>query len=321
MKFIRKAALSLALASLALIAQAQEFPTRTVRLIVPYAPGATTDALARMLALELSRKWPHPVIVENVPGASGGIGAQMVNKAAPDGHTLLVTPGGVLTTNPYLFPKLVYDPDALAPVGVIARTPLVILASTKSGIGSLQDLLTVGKQKGRNVTYASQGIGNMAHLAPELLKSLTGIEMTHVPYKGSAPAIQDLLAGHVDVMVCTDLATALPHLREGRMKALAFCDDKRNSLLPAVPTVTETIPGFLASGWFRISAPANTPRALIDKISVAAAEVLKTSDAMARITALNVEAVGSTPAEMAHTIQSERQRWSKVIRDNGIKAE
>ena len=305
----------------ALGANAQDYPYKLIRIVVPYQPGATTDAVARLIGQELGKKWSQPVIVENQPGGSGVVGANRVSRSAPDGYTLMVTPGGLLTTAKLLDPTLVYDPDAFVPVSMISRVPLVTVVNPKTASHSLQEWIAFAKANPDRINYASQGVGTTAHLTAELMKSMAGIKMSHVPYKGSFPAITDLLGGQVDVMMCVDFSTALPLIRAGKLRALATCDETRNPALPDVPTISEVLPGFLGSGWNAMVAPPLTPPVIANKLSTAIAEILKTSGVKERLATMNLDTVGSSPGEMALYIAQEKERWGKVIRDNRITAE
>jgi len=302
-------------------ARAQNFPDKPVRIVVPYDPGATTDTVARLVAQELGQKWKQPVIVENRPGASGGIGASYVSRSAPDGYALMVTPAGVLTTNQFLYSDLLYDPETLVPVSLIATTPLVLVNRPSSNITTLQQLIDYAKANPGKLNFGSQGVGNVAHLAPEQVSMLTGAKMAHIPYKGSAPAMTALLAGNVDFIMCLDMYSAGPQIQAGKLRAVASCDMNRNPRLPGVPAIAETVPGFDAKGWFGMFAPPDTPSQIVEKISRDIAEVMKSDAVKKRLAAQSIDPVGSTPQYLGDLVKRERARWGQVIRDEHIKVD
>src|SRR5438128_9012212 len=244
------------LASLPL--HAQEWPARTVRIVVPFPAGGSADLIPRIVAEKLSEKWGQPVIVENRPGAAGNIGADIVFRSEPDGYTLLSAPPPPLVINRLLYPKLSYDSTQFAPVSVIAANPNVLLVHPSLEVNSVAELIALARQNPGKLNYASQGSGSTSHLTAELFKSMAGgLQITHVPYKGSAPALTDLLGGQVDMM-CDNLGVSLPHVRAGKLKALAVASRKRFPGLPEVPALAETLAGFEAVAWFGIVAPPKT---------------------------------------------------------------
>ncbi len=304
----------------ALTAQAQDYPTKTIKIIVPYPPGGTTDALARILAQTLYGKWAQPVIVENRGGAAGNIGAEAVWKATPDGYTLLFAAPGPFGLNKILDNKLPYDPDAFVPVSVVATSHSVLIVHPKVGVDSVQQLIALAKANPDKLSYASSGNATLAHLSAELFKAMAGVKIAHVPYKGSGPGIVDLLAGHVD-MSFVEMGLALPHIRSGKMRAIAISSEKRKPILPDVPAVAEALPGFVSSAWFGMVAPPKTPAAIANKLSAAIAEALKQPDVAKRLTEMNVDAIGSTPAEMVQFTKQDNERWGSVIRSSGMTVE
>jgi tripartite-type tricarboxylate transporter receptor subunit TctC len=301
-------------------ALAQDYPSKPIKLVVPYAPGGGADIVARILADKLQEKWSRPAIVENRAGAGGNLGAEAVFSAAPDGHTLLFTAQGPLVVNQSLYGKLAYDPDAFAPVSLVVVAYSVLLAHPKVAANDMRALIALAKANPDRLNYASQGIGTAAHLTAELFKSMAGVKITHVPYKGSGPALTDLVAGHVDLMF-GELAAAHSYLRSGLLRALAVSSEQRNPAMPDVPTASEALPGFVVTSWWAAVAPPGTPREITDKISAAIAEALKQPDVAARLTEMSMVARGSTPAELGTFMQQERERWGSVIRTSGAKVE
>ncbi len=298
------------------IAQAEDYPAKTIKIIVPYPAGGTTDALARLFALKLSAKWGQSVIIENRGGANGNIGAEAVWRAAPDGYTLMFTSPGTLTTNKSLYGNIGYEPETFTPVSLIAASSNVLIARNNLAADSLPQLIAYAKAHPEELNYASQGNGSTSHLTAEFFKSAAGVKVTHVPFRGSAPAILELLAGRVDMMF-VELSSVLRHIRAGTVRIVAVCSEKRNPLLPDVPAVSEVLPGFVSSTWFALAAPPKTPPAIVNKLSAAAVEILKQPDIAKRLDELSLDAVGSSPAEMAQFTKQETERWDRVIRISG----
>jgi tripartite-type tricarboxylate transporter receptor subunit TctC len=296
------------------------FPTRPVRIIVPIPPGATADSLPRIIADKLSAKWGQPVVIENRPGAAQNIGAEVVARAEPDGYTLLATPPSPLTVNQSLYPRLGYDPASFVPVTVMAQLPNVLMVNPKIPVTNVQELIAYAKVHPGKLSYGSAGTGSTPHLSMELLKSLAGVQWVHVPYRGLAPALTDLIAGHVDMMI-DNLGNALGPVISGRLKGLAVGSPTRIPQLPGVPAMTEIFPDFLSVTWFAIMAPPGTPIPLAEKISADIRDVIKLSEVSKKFADLSSTPVGSTPAETAAFITEERERWQQVIRAAGIKPE
>jgi tripartite-type tricarboxylate transporter receptor subunit TctC len=305
--------------ALSVPAHADDYPSRLITIIVPYPPGGGVDIVARDIGERLREKWGQPVIVENRAGAGGNIGAEAVFRAKPDGYTLLTTAPTPLVINKQLDAKLNYDPDAFVPVTVIGAVPNVLVVNPKVHAKSVQELIALAKASPGKLNYASQGPGTTAHLTAELLKSMAGINIVHVPYKGNAPAVTDLLSGQVEMMFMP-LAAALEFIHAGKLRALAVASEKRDALLPNVPTMSETLPGFISIVWFGVVAPPNTPPELASKLSAAIAEALKQPGTAKRMAALNIDPIGSTPAEMTAFMRQEVERWGKVIRSAGMAA-
>jgi tripartite-type tricarboxylate transporter receptor subunit TctC len=301
-------------------ANAQDYPAKPIRLIIPFQPGGGSDTLARLLGERLTAKWKQPVIVENHAGAGGNLGAEIVAKAAPDGYTLLISSPGPVVINKNLYDKLSFDPDGFEPVAIIATNYGVLAVNPKTGLESVGQLIAYAKANPNKLNYASAGSGTTPHLAGELFKSLAGINLTHVPYKGAGPAFTGLLGGEVDMMF-VDVFIALPHVRTGRLRALALGGGARNPLLPNVPVMAETVRGFDYQVWQGMVAPAGTPTAIRNRLAAAVAEAVKQPDLSKRLADTGLEAVGSTPAEMAQVMRADRERWGRVIRATGAKAD
>jgi tripartite-type tricarboxylate transporter receptor subunit TctC len=303
----------LAIAALAAgSAFAQSFPAKPVHLIVPFPPGGGADALARIMVPHLTRIWGQPVIVENRPGASGHIGADFVANAAPDGHTLLMSSTASLTE------KNVHQ---FAPVTLVSASPYVIAVNPKVPAANVRELIDHARRNPGKLTFGSSGTGAASHLSAELFKSMAGIDMLHVPYKGTGQAVTDLLAGQIDVM-CAPAQTVMPHAAAGKLKALAVTSAKRASSLPDLPTAAETgLPGYEAIGWFGLLAPAATPRERVAKISADANKVLADPDVKQRTLALGAEPSGNTPEQFARFIRDDQAKWSKLMQEKGIKPE
>jgi tripartite-type tricarboxylate transporter receptor subunit TctC len=297
-----------------------DYPSRPIRIIVPIPAGATADSLPRIIGERLAAKWGHPVVVENRPGAALNIGAEAVARAEPDGYTLLATPPSPLTVNQSLYSRLGYDPGAFTPVTIMAALPNVLMVHPRVGVSSLPGLIAYAKANPDKLTYASSGVGGTPHLSMELLKSVAGIQIVHVPYKGLAPALTDLIAGHVDMMF-DNLGNALAPVTSGKLKGLGVGARERIAALPDVPAIAEAFPDFLSTTWFAIVAPPKTPPEIAAKLSSAIGEIIRQPDVAKRFADLSSTPVGSTPAETAAFIAEERERWHKVIAAAGIKPE
>ena len=303
-----------------LAAQAQDYPSKPIRIVVPYPPGAGVDFMARIVAEKLREKWGQPAIVENRVGGGGNVGTEYVAKAAPDGYTLLFVATGPMVINKSLYGNLTFDPDMLEPVSLVVTITNVLVAHPRLTAESVQQLIAYAKANRGRLNYATQAIGSVAHLTGELFQMTAGINIVHVPYKGSAPAISDLLGGQVD-MAFLELSVALPHIRAGKLRGLAVGDKKRNPSLPDVPAMSEVAPELVFLGWYGVVAPPKTPSAIANKLSAAIAEAVKQPDVAQQIRDRNAEVAGSTPEEMAQFMREERERYGKVIRATGMTAQ
>ena len=320
MKFLHALALALATAT-TLPAAAQPYPSRTIRIIVPFAPGGPADLLARTLGQKMQETWGQPVVADNKPGAGGNLGMDLAAKAAPDGYTLVIAPTGNLTVNPHLGP-LPYDVFRdLAPVTQLATVENVLVIHPGIAANNVQELVALARAKPGALSFASPGAGSQAHVAGEFLKSMTATDMVHIAYKGTGPALNDLLGGQLSMMF-SQMSSALPHIRAGKVRALGVASLKRSALLPALPTVAEqNLPGFEAVSWYALMAPSGTPADVIAKLQTESARILRLPDVRERLAALGAEAVGNRPEELAAIIRGESARWQKVVKDANIKAE
>jgi len=307
-------------AGCAFVAQAQTYPTKLVRIIVPFPAGGTADVLPRIVGEKLAAKWGQPVIVENRPGAGGNIGAEAVARAEPDGYTLLSSPPGPLAINHNLYEKLAFDPAKFVPVTVLATVPNVLAARTGLPARSVRELIDYAKANAGKVTYASQGSGSTSHLTANLFQLMAKVQMLHVPYKGTAPALTDLMGGQVDIFF-DNLGSSLKQHQSGRIRILAVASGKRAAVLPEVPTVAEAaLPGFLSVTWFGVVAPPGTPEAIARQIGAAITEAIRLPDVQKRFLDQGADPVGNTPAEMAAFVKDEMARWREVIVAANVKA-
>ena len=312
--------LLVSLISLAPAVQSQDYPSKPVRLIVASPPGGGTDIIGRLIAAKLQARWGQPVIVENRGGSASNIGADAVAKSAPDGYTLLVTAQGALVINKSLYSKLAYDPDAFVPVSMLASTPAVLLIHPKVPANNVQELIAHARAHPGKLNYATQGIGTSAHLTSELFNASADVKIVHVPYVGTARALLDLVAGEVS-MLFGEIATAGPHIRSGKLRALGVGSEKRSALMPDLPSVAEVLPGFYSVTWWGMVAPPGTPAGTAGFVSAAVADALKQPDVNKRLLDLSIEGAGSTPAELARYMQREREYWGKIIRMSGARAD
>lgn len=336
MTFTRRTCLALTLTtaagllSVAAPAAAQTaWPTKTVRIVVPFAPGGTTDILARAIAPELSKAFGQQFIVDNRAGAGGNVGSEIVARSAPDGYTLLMGTVGTHGINRALYPKLPYDPiKDFVPITLVAAVPNVMemnVAKAKElNINSVQDFIAYAKTHPGKLSMASSGSGTSIHLAGELFKSMTGSYMTHIPYRGSGPALMDLVAGSTDVMF-DNLPSSMQQIKAGKLKALAVTSSQRSPALPDVPTVEEVggpaLKGYEASSWFGLLAPAGTPQDIVNRVQQAVAKSLGTPDIKEKLVAQGAIPSGNTPAEFAKLIDSEHKKWAEVVKVSGAKVD
>ncbi len=313
----------LALTALAAtLVQAQTYPVKPVKLVVPYAAGGSTDQLARAIAEPLGRALGQPVVVENKPGGNTIIGADAVAKSPADGHTLFMGSSASLAVNPLLYSRLPYNPKAdFAGVSMLASSPLVMVVPAELPVTTLKGFVELAKSKPDSLNFASVGNGNPLHLAGELFKVATGIEMTHVPYNGSAPALTALLGSQVQVMFDVVL-TSHPHIKAGKLRALGLTGTQRLALLPGVPTIAESgYPGYETGIWFAMVVPKATPAAVVARLNTEVTRILKDPAMKARFDGLALALIPSTPEEVALFTLREQARWARLIREKGIRLE
>jgi tripartite-type tricarboxylate transporter receptor subunit TctC len=321
LKIFWSAAFSLAvLAPADASAAEQSWPTKPVRMVIPFPAGGTTDILGRVAAQKLGEALGQQVVPDNRPGASGNIGTEQVAKAPPDGYTLLTAPGSTLTIHPSLYPKLGFDPlKDFAPVTILAGVPNLLVVHPSIPARNVKDLIAMAKSKPDQLNYASTGAGQSTHLSMELFKSMAGVKIVHVPYKGSAPAVTDLLGGHVPMMF-DNMPSALPHVKAGKLRALGVSTAKRSSTAPDVPTVAESgLPGFDVTVWFGVLAPAAVSRDIVDRLHRTLVKALAASDVRERLASQGAEAVGNTPEQFTAQMKADLAKWAKVIKAADIK--
>jgi tripartite-type tricarboxylate transporter receptor subunit TctC len=303
-------------------AAAQAWPSRNLSLIVPFTPGGSTDILARLLGQKLQESLGRSVIVESRPGAGGSIGSDQVAKAAPDGHTLLMGHIGTLAVNPGIYPKLPYDPvRSFAPVSLIARVHNVLVVTPDLPVRSVADLIALARARPGTLNYATGGNGSAAHIATAAFADAAGLSLVHVPYRGTAPAVQDLLGGRIQIML-TGAPVVLPLAQAGQLRALGVSGERRLAAAPEIPTIAEAaLPGFEASQWYGIVAPAGTPEPVVERLNAAIRAAFADQAVAARLEQEGAEVWTSTPAEFRALIETEIARWGALIRRAGIRAE
>ena len=301
---------------------AQTYPLKPVRLISPYASGGGSDTLARILGQKLYEAWGQPVVVENRPGAAGTLGAETVARATPDGYTLLVTPSAVLTINPHLYAKLRYDTfKDFIPVTMASNSPYLLVVHPKIPASSVKELIAYAKMNPGKMNYSSSGNGSSTHLAGVLFNNMAGVEIVHIPYKGAAPAIVDLLAGNIQ-MRFSSVVPVLPHVRSGRLRGIAISSPKRYGPLPDMPTIAESgLPGYAVESFYAVVAPAHTPRAIVSKINAEVVRNLRSPEVAAHMAADGAEVIGSSPEELAKALRDDYARWAQPVKDSGARAD
>jgi tripartite-type tricarboxylate transporter receptor subunit TctC len=301
---------------------AQDYPSKTITFVVPYPPGGASDQIARTIGQKLSLSLKQPVIIENRPGANGIIALQQVSKAAPDGHTLLMANIGPNAINPSIYERLPYDAlKDFTPVTLTTLFPLVMVAGADQGLNNIGDLINKAKAQPGALSYAGAGVGTAGHMAMELFKTIANVDIKMVGYKGDTPALQDVLGGHVPVMLATVIA-AKPYIQSGKLKPLVVTTTNRLDSMPNVPTLAESgMPGFEAVSWGGVMVPAGTPRSVVDKLHSEIVTILKMPDVKERLAAMGAEIVGNSPDEFKAYVVAETTKWAKVARAAKIKAE
>ena len=307
----------LALVGGATAAGAAGYPDHPVRMIVPFTPAGATDMLARLVGERLGAKLGQSVVIDNRAGAGGNVGAEIAARAAPDGYTLLMGPASIYAISATLYPRLGYDlAKDLTPVSLVANVPHVLLVNNDLPVKSVPELIQFAKKKPGELNIASQGSGTVSHLEAELLKHMAGIEMLHVPYRGSAPAILDLIGGRVHVMF-DSIASALPHIRAGKLRAIAVASNTRSTLLPNMPTVAESLPGYSAHSWLGIFVPAGTPQSIVQRLQRDLVAAIDEPKAQARLVEAGFEPKSSTQEDFAKLVRDEMEKWRPVVKMSG----
>ncbi|HWV41851.1 tripartite tricarboxylate transporter substrate binding protein [Pseudorhodoplanes sp.] len=300
-------------------AQGSDWPNRAITLVAPYPPGASTDFIARIIRDPLEEQLKVPVVVENKPGAGGTTGAALVAKAAPDGYTFLVTVNAPVTMNAFMQKNFPFDPmKSFTPVIKVADVAMTLAVNAKLPINTVQDLIDYAKKNpDQKMSFGSAGVGSAHHIAGELLKQKTGLNMVHVPYKGGGPAIQDLVAGHIPISFGTTPAV-MPQAQAGTIRIIALAEVKRSPDLPGVPTISETIPGVDTFTWVGIFAPLGTPKPIVDRVNAIVAETIKKPDVIAKLKTQGATAAGGSPEELQKSMKAEFDHWAKVVPSIGL---
>jgi tripartite-type tricarboxylate transporter receptor subunit TctC len=300
-------------------ALSQTYPNKPIRLVVPFPPGGPTDILGRAIGAKLGESLGQPVIIDNRGGAGGGIGADNIAKSAPDGYSLLLGTTGTHTINPNLYSKLPYDPvKDFAPVSLVVKYLNILVVNPNVPAKSVAELIALAKQKPGEVTFGSAGNGSSNHLTAEMLATMTGVKMQHVPYKGSGPALNDVIAGQITFMF-DQYSTVGPQIKAGKLRAIGIATRQRHPLLPDVPTIAETIPGFEVSPWYGLFAPAGTPRDIVNRLNAELIKVMNLPEIHERMTTLGWDPVTDTPEEFAALIKSELAVWADVVKNSGAR--
>jgi tripartite-type tricarboxylate transporter receptor subunit TctC len=313
-----RAAAAIAVAATGAGARAQSFPSKPIRLICPFPPGGAVDIASRAIAAELGRTIGQTVSVDNRPGAGGNIGGVEAARSAPDGHTLFMTTSGIQAINPALYTKMPFDPNKdLVPVAALVSLSNVLVVHPSVKANSVAELIALARAQPKSLNYASSGSGTSIHMSAELFKQMTQTDMVHIPYKGSAPAVTDLLGGQVNLMF-DNIPSALPHIKAGKLRALATTGARRDPALPDLPTIAEAgVPGYEAGVWFGLSVPAGTPKDVIDRIAAEAVKGTRAPEFVKRMTELGYVIIGAGPAQMADMLRAEIARWGPVVKASG----
>jgi tripartite-type tricarboxylate transporter receptor subunit TctC len=302
-------------------AQAQPYPSKPIRFVVPWAPGGSTDVLARIIGQKLTESWGQPVLVENRPGASGNVGSEVIARAAPDGYNILVGSMSTHAMNGALYAKMPFKPvDDFAPVALLAYVTNVLAVHPSVKQNTIPEIIAYAKANPGKLNYASAGSGSTNHLSAALFEKMANIQMTHVPYKGGAPAVTDLVGGQVD-MLFTGSTNVLSHVKAGKLKLIAVTESQRAKVLPDLPTVAETLPGYEMAVWYGMLAPHGTPPELVNKLNAEVNRIMVLPDVTAKLAPLGAEAVTKSAQEFSRILKADEQKWGRIIREIGAKAE
>jgi tripartite-type tricarboxylate transporter receptor subunit TctC len=319
LRHVEYVAVVLAISFIATGSLAQSYPSKPIRFISPYAPGGGTDILARLIGQKLSESVGQPVVIDNRPGAGGVIGTEIVAKSPPDGYTVMLASPSPIVVAPHLYRKLAYDPlKDLAPITLISAVPAVLIVHPTLAARSVKELVAVAKAKPGQLTFSSSGNGGTGHLAGEMLKMMAGVDMVHVPYKGTGPATTAVLSAEVS-MSFGNMISVLPHVKSGRLRALAVTTPKRSPVLPELPAIAETLPGYSAGPWYGVLAPAHTPAPIIARLNREIVKILRSPEIKENMSSEGADPIGSSPAEFAAHLNAESVRWGQVVKQAKMK--
>lgn len=300
---------------------ADSYPAKAIRFIVPYAPGGPTDILARILGQKLTERWGQPVVVDNRAGANGAIGAELVSKSPADGSVLFLGNTSILAINPAVYRRLPYDAERhFQPVNLTVSAPLILVVHPSTGVKSVRDMIALAKAPGAGLTFASSGTGGVSHMSGELMKMMAKINLIHVPYKGAGPAALNVITGEC-ALTFTSTVSVMPHVKAGRLRGVAVTTPKRDALLPDIPAIAETIPGYDVSPWYGVLVPAGTPLAIVNKLHAEISRIVLAPDIAQRLAADGGTVVNRGPEEFAKIIMTERAKWARVVQATGFKTD
>ena len=300
---------------------ADGYPAKTIRFIVPYAPGGPTDILARLLGQKYSERWGQPVVVDNRAGANGAIGAEILVRSPPDGHTLFLGNTSVLTINPSVYRRLPYDAERqFQPVNLTVSAPLVLVVHPSTGVKTVRDMIALAKVPNSNLTFASSGTGGVSHMSGELMKMMAKINLIHVPYKGAGPAALNVITGEC-ALTFTSTVSVMPHVKAGRLRGIAVTTPRRDKLLPDIPAIAETIAGYEVSPWYGVFVPAATPMGIVNKLHAETTRIMSAPEVAKRMAADGGTVINLGPAEFSKVLTAERTRWARVVQATGFKVD
>ena len=301
---------------------AQSYPSKSIRYVVPYAPGGSTDIVARVLAIKLSEAMGQQVVVDNRPGAGGAIGADIVAKSPPDGYTMVTAVTSIMAINQFLYRKLPYDPEKdFAPVTQVGSLPRILVIHPSLPAKNVREFIAIAKAKPGQLNYGSSGVGTATHMTTELFKAMAGVDLVHIPYKGSGQVMGDVIGGQL-ALIFDQIVSSLPHVQGGKLRMLAITSAKRFPSLPDLPTIAESgVPGYESISWAGVAVPAGTPKEIVARLHAEIVKVLAMPDIRERFLRDGIETIGSTPEQFSEHIRRERIKWAKVVKDSGAKAD